>query len=391
MKKEILLIILFSFLLQSCIPNYDNEIKEKEMIIKKIYEPQIISKEQPREEATAFPKKEQIHNGDLIISEGTYFINNTKFTLNGNLIVNGTAKLLVTDSELYFQQEYNQQFRVYVSDRAAIHFENVKLITQGKWFNFQYEDNPKITFKKVWGEDCCIPWHGSGGNARFFITDSTIGLTLSQNVKVIAANSSLFFELVLANVTGTFELPQEYRKNYNLTIPNEKGVMEIHATNSTFTDWGTTLDKYTNITFMNSKMTIGINAGADWQKPNPFVKAQNLKTKTYADHKLDIDTNHLHLINTFVRDWYPQAFNKATLEIEDSDLADLQWSGGEATLIVRRSSMMIAIAREHVTYEIYDSHIKQDVIAHDEAKIYLYNTTVEGQIKEIGKGKVYRQ
>ena len=47
------------------------------------------------------------------------------------------------------------------------------------------------------------------------------------------------------------------------------------------------------------------------------------------------------------------------------------------------------MAREKVTYKIYDSTITGEVVAHDDAAIYLYNTKVQGKIKEVGKWKIF--
>lgn len=334
-----------------------------------------------------------IHDGDFIVSEGTVTIHEQNLTLKGNLIVNGTGKLIVTDSELHFQQEYNQQYRAYIRDNASLEMHNVQLRTDGKWFNFQYNNNASVNLDNVHGEDCCIPWHGSSENVQFNIKNSTVGITVNENVKVHAEDSSLFFELVLMNVSGMYELPAGHVNQYNLVIPQHaRGDIELHITNSTFTDWGTTLDRDTDITFVNSKMTIGLNAGSDWSNPehqSPQVKVSGLKTKTYDDFSIVYDTNKLKLVNTSVRDWYPQAWNKAVVEISNSDLADLQSNGGTANLIIRNSTALIAIARERVTYKFYDSVIKQDAIAHDDARIYLHNTEVKGEIKEIGNGKVF--
>lgn len=335
------------------------------------------------------PLSEQYHNGDLIISSGTYYINHSKFILHGNLIVNGTGSLEIADSELHFDQEYNQQFSAHVSQRAVITMNNVKLLTSGKWFNFHYQDHVRVWYKNVYNDDCCIPWHGATGDVKFILEDSRIGLTVNENVQVKADNSSLFFELVLTNVSGTFQLPAGFTSHYVLLIPSNGKTIILNTTNSTFTDWGTTLDKYTNVTFINSKMTIGLNAGSDWENnPHAHVKIAGLKTKHYRDFQVIFDSNTLHLINTFVRDWYPQGWNNATIEIENSDLADVQWNGGTSTIIVRDSTVMIAIAREHVTYHFYDSTIMQDAIAHDKARIYLHHTNVQGEIKQFGQGKV---
>lgn len=389
MKKEVILLLIVVIFLISC--------TVKDNYLPTLSQQTNVSTSQqtnnPSPSGSTSARVEQHHPGDLIISQGTYLINNSKFTLRGNLIVNGTGKLIVQDSDLYFEQDYNQQYRAYIKQRASLEMKNVHFHTNGKWFNFQYQDQAKAIFQGVSGEDCCIPWHGSSDDVHISIENSTIGLTVSDNVKVIAKNSNLFFELVLSNVTGTYALPSGYVEKYELIVPHKKSIIELSVTNSTFTDWGTTLDKYTNVTFINSTMTIGMNAGSDWANPrsrNAIVTVSEIRNKVYGDYTLTFDTNHLHLINTFVRDWYPQAFNNATIEIINSELADLQSNSGTANIIVRNSTMSIAIARENVTYIFYDSTIAQDAIAHDNAKIHLYNTNVLGQIKEIGNGKVFQ-
>ena len=405
-KNELSVIILLFLLLIFFMGCKENEMVESK---EKNAEPSSIPKESPIVEevkremkdksasSTEHPGKpileEKIQEGDLIITNGTYHLNNTKLILRGNLIVNGTGHLVVKDSEIFFDQEFNQQYRAYVNDHATLDMEMVKLRTGGKWFNFQYNDAARVIFNDVRGEDCCTPWHGSSDSVTFSIKNSVVGITMSGNVKVKAEKSSLFFELVLSELEGTYELPQGFVDTYDLVIhKNNKEIIEIRATNSTFTDWGTTLDKYTNITFLNSKMTIGLNAGSDWTTPekrSPKVVVSGLKNQLYEDLNIIFDTNHLRLKNTFVRDWYPQGFNNATVEISNSDLADFQSNGGTSRIIVRNSKAMIAIARENVTYEFYDSKIRQDVIAHDNAHIFLYNTTVEGILKEVGNGRIY--
>ncbi|HIG98590.1 TPA: hypothetical protein HA231_04165 [Candidatus Woesearchaeota archaeon] len=340
------------------------------------------------------PKLTEISlNGDLIIADGEFVINRSRFSLYGNLIVNGTGRLTVVNSEIVFIQDYNQQFRAYFMGNAILDMDNVRLRTGGnaEWFNFDYNGNVTVSMRNVRGNDCCTPWHGASENARFVITNSTIGLTLNNNVTVaVRDKSSMFFELVLANVKGRFALPKGHVSEFRLEIGNnERDSMSIDAKDSSFYHWGTTLDKHTDLTFVDTSITIGMNAGADWQLPSPTVRVSGLKAKKYEDYSLRFDTNELRLLNTEVTSWYPQAWNGATIELADSDLADLQNSGRDSKVIVRDSKVDIAIARENVIQAYYDSEIRQDVIVHDEAKIYLYNTKVGGRILENGNGKVF--
>ncbi|MBI4173585.1 MAG: hypothetical protein HY519_02590, partial [Candidatus Aenigmarchaeota archaeon] len=299
------------------------------------------------------PRPNIYHDGDLIVT-GYKLINGSRFTLKGSLIVNGSGRLAVRDAELVFAQDYSQQHTLRVKDDAVLDMQDARLTTDGKWFNFNYQDRAQVRLVGVHGEDCCIPWHSSGDNVKVTIANSTVGLTLSQNASVTTDNSSLFFELVLSNVTGAYRLPKG-ASSLSMDIKNGDNLMRIRATNSYFSHWGTTLDQYSDVTFSDSALTIGMNAGSDWTRPDPVVKVRGLKAKAYQDFSLAFDTNRLRLINTTVTSWYPQGWNNASVEIADSDLADLQFNGGSAAITVRNSSMSIAIARQDVTYRIYDS------------------------------------
>ena len=175
---------------------------------------------------------------------------------------------------------------------------------------------------------------------------------MNNNVTVTVRNkSSMFFELVLADVNGSFRLPQGDVDEFKLEIQNNwQDLMKIDVWDSSFSNWGATLDKHADITFVDTKITIGINAGSDWRLPAATVKASGLKAKSYEDYTLQFDTNLLRLLNTEVTSWYPQAWNGATIELSDSDLADLQNNGRDSKLIVRNSKVDIAIAWQNVGY-----------------------------------------
>jgi hypothetical protein len=337
--------------------------------------------------------EEKLYQGNLVVMNTTILINNTKMLLNGSLVVNSSGRLIVRDSEIRFLQDYSQQFGAWVNGNGSMELENVRLVTGGKWLNMNYDASSEIRLVNVKGEGCCLPWHSAStlsGNPRITIINSTVGITFNGNVTVEAEGSSLFLELVFTNASGTFSLPKGNVKEFKIGIPNNEGfLMNISTRNCTFSQWGATLDRDSDLTFKDSYMTVGMNAGTKAGSPSPYVRVSGLKSGMYEDFQLAFDSNRLRLVRTEVTSWYPQAWNNATIEVSDSDLADVQWNGQDARVVVRQSNVLIAIARHNVTYMFYDSVIAQDVIAEENSRIYLYNTTVRGEVREADNGMVF--
>ncbi len=279
-----------------------------------------------------------------------------------------------------------------IGGNAKAEFDNVKIETNNKWMYVEIVENPSVVVKHYRSPDPNIPWWNSGWNSSVTIEDSIIGISVHGNTKLQTKRSDVFFELLFGNSSGTFTLPIGFVENFLLDVPSDQGIFSIHATNSTIRQWGTTLMYNSDIVFVDSVMTIGINAGSSWPEyTTPQINITGLKARRYDFFALPFDTNHLTLFNTTVTSWYPQAFGGAVMELSNCDLADLQWNGDNANVIVKNSSLSIAYARHNVTYEIYDSAIGQDVTATDNSRIYLYNTRVGGDIQETESGRVIVQ
>src|SRR3989338_2181994 len=291
--------VIFILLLSGCVSQQGQEVARQEHQIAEPQQSPNIEAQPPRVQlADEEPKMREVNlYEDLIVTDRELVINRSRLSLHGNLIVNGTGRLTVVDSEIVFVQDYNQQFRAYFRDNAVLDMENVRLRTGGNavWFNFDYRGNVAVSMKNVKGNDCCTPWHGASENVKFDIANSTVGVTINNNVSVTARDkSSMFFELVLADVKGRFSLPKGHVDGFQLEIGNNgQDSMSIDVRDSEFYHWGTTLDKHTDITFVDTVITIGMNAGSDWQLPSPVVKASGLKAEKYDDYSLQFDTNRL--------------------------------------------------------------------------------------------------
>ncbi len=325
----------------------------------------------------------ETHKGDLIVDDELFEITDKKFILEGNLIIKNSGKVVVTNSELVFPQEYNNHYRIQVRDHSKLILDNVEIKTNKKWMYASFFNYAEVTLNKVKSWDDNIPWYSAEDDTKVSVIDSSLGITVGDRSEVNAVKSNMFFELIFDDAEGEINLPTGYVKDFMLGVENGDGTYTISAKDSILNEWGATLNKDSDITFKDSKLTLGMNIDSS------EIKVSDLKAKKYQDFTLNFGTNRVKLINTEVTSWYPQAFEKATLDISYSDLADLQWNSGSSHVIVRDSTSSMVFGRDSVVYEIYDSKIEGDVIATENSKIYLNNTRVDGDLKEVGSGKIY--
>jgi hypothetical protein len=351
-----------------------------------------LSEEEKRELSQSYQYNRTI-TGDWIITDFQE-INNSFVTLNGSIYIKEHGKLVVKNSYLNITMDYNNQHRIVVGefmseDSSSLELHNVVFDTDGVWMQIAFQGNSKIIYDNVTPLYQNMPWHIADTNAEVIVTDSDFGLTIEGNSSLKAEDSLLFLEIMFRDNVGTYSLPIGVIEKQDFVFENGKDKVVIETSGCTFTEWGTTLDRNTDITFVDTVMTIGMNAGLETSTPEEPIVLTDLKAKKYDYFEVEYDTNHLTLINTDVVEWYPQVFGGTVLDISNSNLADLQWNGGDSVIIVRNCTASIAFAMQEVNYFIYDSVITGDITATDDSKIFLYNTEVRGRVIELENGQVF--
>lgn len=321
-------------------------------------------------------------------------LEDTKLIMHGSIIITGDGRLDVKDSMLYFKQEYNNQYRIQVGEwgdtgSPEYHLENVFMDANWKWMYASFTGNAVVSLDGMRARDSNIPWHSAGSNVEVTMKDTIIGLTLADNTTLVAEDCNLFLEFVLRNCSGSYTLPLGEVDELDFTYEMGRETIQVETTNCEFREWGVTLDYLTDITYVDTKITVGMNAGSGPDGLGEKVVIEGLKAEKYDDLEVDYDTNHLRMVNSEAVSWYPQAFNGATVEAIDCYLADVQWNGSNSTVIVRDSTAYIAYAMQNVTYIFYDSTINGEVTATEDSKVYLIITKVTGKITETGNGQVF--
>lgn len=335
----------------------------------------------------------KVITGDWII-EDYQEITDTFVTLDGSIYVRGEGKLVIRDSYLNVTMDYNNEHQIAVgepfsNDSPSLEMYNVVYDTEGIWMPVRFHGHSVVVYDNVQTRYQNMPWHNGEASVEITAINSELGLTIGENATLEAKDSLLFLEIMFSEINGTYSLPIGEVEKQDFSFKNGKNEVNIVTNGCSFYEWGTTLDKYTNVTFVDTVMTIGMNAGLGSAAPEDPIVLANLKSGYYDYFEVDYDTNHLTLIDTEVVEWYPQVFGGTVLEISDSNLADLQWNGGDSVIIARNCTMSIATAMQEVNYFIYDSEISGDVTATADSKIYLFSTEVQGRIMELDNGQVF--
>ena len=152
----------------------------------------------------------EYHTGDLIVTDSLE-IRDTRYVIDGSIIVKGNGKLTIIDSKLEFPQESNNQYHIEVGDWGSpdspeVYFDNVIIDANWKWMYASYAGSSKVTII-----DCNngnTPWNSAGSNVEIKLVNSDVGFTVADNVKLQAENCRLFLEFVIRDCSGTYTMPK---------------------------------------------------------------------------------------------------------------------------------------------------------------------------------------
>lgn len=332
-------------------------------------------------------------DGDWIITD-YQIIEDTMLDIDGSIRLEGDGHLVLRNCYMNFQQDFNNEHHIQGGsweDEGVqkIDFKDVIIDSNGKWMYVWYLGSVEASYDNVKCKELNIPWHMVAKNAKLTAHDTDIGITFADNGTMTASDSDLFIEMVLRNCSGEYSLPLGSVEELSYEFDMGSSTMSFDTTGCSFREWGVTLDYLTDIRFVDSKLTIGLNAGTNPSGEIEPVVVSGLKAQEYDYLELVFDSNIIELMECDVVSWYPQAFNGATVDVSDSYLADVQWNSADSIMIVRNCTAYMAFAKENVTYVFYDSVINGEVTATENSMIYLVNTEVKGKTTEKNNGKVF--
>ncbi len=329
----------------------------------------------------------KVVNEDPIILQGnnileivdTYYVHQNNITLRDN------AQLVIRDSLVLHQKEFAFQYSLIAEGNSTVTVENSEIGNSCTGsLNWNFFETSSLVARNVSHYECNT-WNFLSGESVISVNNwPYIGATVCDNSDVIAENShNMEIEMCFPEgSTIDTVLPAEI-SDFSFSGEDDATIgFNLRILNSSIDGWGINLLPGSSITIRDTPaVTVGIIVGLPWT--NQTVVLDDLGRKLYEDRTWDIVDATLHLINTNVYGWEPNAFASNILVIRNSDVSGSS-TGNNATIVYENSTMGQVVAGENIDFTVRDSIVTGDVIATDNGRITLINSVVGSPPAEEG-------
>lgn len=332
----------------------------------------------------------QVHQGDLVLDDETLLIENERYIVEGDIILQGDAKLVIKDSVFKQTGVGSQGVSLNAYDNSEIIFENSKLRTSD-WVDWTFYDNAKLIYNQS-NIDKSEPWHSFRGNSSAIILGSMFGGTIYDSASFIIRDSPFVFIELFVQQGQTLE-ESGLRPGHvdKLVFPdgNDKNISYlVDIENSEIDNWGIGVTPWGKLKLKDSR-----DVNICMPIHNPLYGAEvyfdNLKRDVVYDYReIMYENTEIILENVSASGWCFNTWQDNIIHVSNSDIDDINHNGGNGKQYYENVNSHVAIAADNVYIEIKDSLIKGDAVAKDNSTIMLINTIVKGDIIESDSGTV---
>jgi len=326
--------------------------------------------------------------------------NNTELIIRGDIDIEDNAKLMIINSKIIIDQEYNKQYSLNVKDSATLIVDNAYYESlEWRWFNFNYYNDAKVQIVDFENEQ--EPWQTIESNVHAEFVRAPAGITIFNTVGrdfigsiVIEESDYIYFEIDLKpGEKYELEFPNGFVEEWH---PNYfEGTIDVY--NSTITNLDIDLWPGVNVTVINSNhFSVGWIFGDGWgQQYSEGDSAEiiGLKNMHYEDFTVEANNATLRLINTTLDSWWPLVTGDFNLTVRECRMTD-PWAYNEATFKIYDSYIFYMSATNNAIVEIHDSVVEDSLVALESSTIKLYatefsgGTTIDPQARIFIDGKI---
>jgi len=286
-----------------------------------------------------------IHQGNIILQGNNVTIIEGRFDINGSIMVEENAMLILRNAILNFTQVENYQFGITLGKASNGHprlvMENATFNSGGYLFFITLEDNSSLSANEFTAETPAESVH-------LYAYDHSYVLVSNSNAPFAHIN---IFDNSSANITDSLLFQITAAGDAHISLSNGTLFYLYAAENS-----------YMNV--INSAVTISVQVHLDSANfsvvgLNPvFVKYWN----PYGNHSISVTSQgwfpNLTLIDTDVKGWVFAFYGSSNVTMFDSELYSL-------------------VADDFAVVSLFDSAISMFIRSYSSSRFELFNTTTQ--------------
>jgi len=280
-----------------------------------------------------------IHQGDLILNGNNMTMIEGRFDINGSIIVEENATLVLRDATLNFTMSHNYQFNVTlrnpVNGNPRLIVENATVATNNYYLDMSFYENASMRANKLSTDYYLYIWLYMDSLA--LVSNSTFGYISAYDFSILSVSNSTFdgiYDDDYTHVTIS-------NSDFYLLEPNDKS--EVTVANST-------------IGLLVAE-SMSVNYSVTHHEPS-FTSNWNFLENCSVVAATTGMAPNITLTNTQVENWGFAAYGESNITVFNSKLWGLWGRGSSDT-------------------SVYNTSISYFLVSDNSAYWHLYNTTTE--------------
>jgi hypothetical protein len=293
------------------------------------------------------------HQGNLILNENNVTLIEGNFNINGSIIIQENATLILRNALVNFTQTFGYQFNITLSKpdgNPRILIENTTINANNKMYMHVY-GNSSAKISKLTAPDVAL---NLNDDSTTIIDESTIyRMGIAGNTNINMSNSLLMFDL------GTYDNSSIEISNSTLGSIHAEGGYTVNLSNST-------------IKYHLAPRAYSANISITELQPG-FFTYWNFRLNCSVTVAKDGKASNITLTNTQVNGWLLYLWRLSKATINNSRLKDI--FAYDLTAITINNSIIYSIhAYDNAYIETYNSIIYSADL-YENSKLWLINST----------------
>ncbi len=274
----------------------------------------------------------------VIVNNGTLFLDNAQFTIDGEITVLGQGKLSVQGGSFAVVQDYAYQHEMMVFENGEITFENVDFSSSGHGWSVTLIGESRYTMNQSEVHDGFITMALLEKGAAS-VSDSQMPgefLCFGENdISFCGCDLVLIWLVLPENSSMDISLPGDsLLTNWRLSdsLATVSGIdYTVRIDSCTDVQWGLISNPHTNATFSDTDFRV---AGLMFTVPDSIVIGNITNASHLVDDRIQAPDRELRFINSTVTTWNFYPTDNAILTVQNSVFGELLSMGNSRAYVI---------------------------------------------------------